>query len=127
MNLLHCHKILAMSCLVTLLVGFFTNFYYLSNHKVYAKVDEYELGKWQGKIEEGFKAGQERDQAIFLQIKVIRDKIDGISDNITDIKVQAAKNAGIYGGGSGAGIFLVLTLIKILVAKKNNKNKNGNA
>lgn len=125
MNLLHYHKILALSCLVVLLVGFSTNFYYLGNHKAHAKVDEYELGKWQGRIEEGLKGGQDRDQAIFAQIKAIREKMDGISDNITDIKIQAAKNAGIYGGGSGAGTFIVLTLAKIVITRKNGKRKNN--
>jgi hypothetical protein len=117
-NLLQHHRIFALSCLIGIIVAFCVNYRSLS----YGKIDEYELGKWQGKIEESEKAGRDRDDAIFVQMKAIREKIDGICDNITDIKVQAAKNALMYGGGSGSAVYVVFALVSLLVKKKDARN-----
>lgn len=127
-------KRLALASLVALIVGFGANFYYLSHIHILPVANADQRDKWEGQIEEKVRAGENRDRAIFDLIGEIRKefqdgkkemmiKIDSICSDITVIKVQAAQNGVLYGGGAGGIVLVILQLIQFL-AKKRNKN-NG--
>jgi len=121
-------KRLAFAFLVALIVGFGTNFYFLSNNL--AKADQRD--RWEGMIEQKVVEGEAKDKAIFSLMKEMREesqkgreeimkKIDSICNDITEVKVQAARNGVMYGAGSGGGVLILLQLIQYLAKKKNAK------
>lgn len=121
-------KRLALAGLIALIIGFGTNFYYLSHTPVHAD----QRDRWEGMIEQKVKDGEEKDKAIFSLIKEMREesqkgredvmkKIDSICNDITEVKIQAVRNGILYGTGSGGGVLLVLQLIQFLAKKRNQK------
>lgn len=121
-------KRLALAGLIALIVGYGTNFYYLRS--IPALADQRD--RWEGQVDEKLRAGESRDQAIFSLMKEMREesdkgrkdimhKIDAICSDITDVKVQAARNGMVYGAGSGGGILVILQLIQFLAKKRNGK------
>ena len=129
MRLFNHWKRLALAGLVALIVGYGVNFYFLSH--VPALADQRD--RWEGQVDEKIRAGEEKDKAIFSLMKEMReesangrkqllDKIDSICADITVIKVQAAQNGALYGGGSGIAVYL-FTVLAGYLKKRNGKDE----
>lgn len=128
-NLIHNRwKRLALAALVALIIGFGTNFYYLSSNHVQAD----QRDRWEGQVDEKLRVGEAKDLTIFSLVKDMREesqkgredimkKMDTICADITDVKVQAARNGVLYGAGSGGGVIVLLQLVQFLARKRNGK------
>lgn len=95
-------KSLLLGFIVAIGIFWIVNYFSL-NHSV--KADSRD--KWEGKVEQQLIVGEERDKAIFSMIKDMRDEVKNICSDITEIKVKAAQNGALYGGGSGLAIYLM--------------------
>ncbi len=117
---IHDHwKRLAWAALVALIVGYGTNFYYLRHTPVHAQPKD--RSYWEGQVDEKLRVGEAKDIAIFTLMEKMNVKIDNICTDITEVKVQAARNGVIYGAGSGGGVIVILQLIQFLAKRRNGK------
>lgn len=122
MNIFH-HKRAGLLALICGLITFlFVNIYSLS-YNVIAISDDY----WKGQIDSRMNENEKRDIVIFQKLESIEKDIKSICADITEVKIQAAKNGGIYGGAVGGGIYIISLLIQNLIRlnKKNNQDSGS--
>lgn len=77
--------------------------------------------KWEGIMEQRMNIGEERDRVMFKKLDDISNEIKQICTNInkdiTDLKIQAAKDGGIYGGAVALAINIIAYLARTLIRK----------
>lgn len=82
-----------------------------------------ELDYWRGTVDSKLLSTDEKFNAINVRLKNISEKIDGICDDVINIRIRSAESGGIYGGLSALVIYIAGLLVKSFVTKKNNKPK----
>jgi hypothetical protein len=120
----HKKDLILISILVGLVVGSVTNYMSLvptSRAKADTTTDY-----WRGNVDEKLRQGESRDTAVSAKLESIEKEIRGICDDITEVKVQAARNGALYGMASSIVSYLVGLIIQTLASKRNvGRRKEG--
>jgi hypothetical protein len=106
--------------LISLLVGlimFGLGNYFSLVAPVPSRADSFDF--WRGEVNEKLKSGEDRDRGVSQKLDSIEKKIESICADITDVKIQAAKNGALYGMGSSIISYLVGLLIQTLARRRN--------
>lgn len=79
-------------------------------------------GYWRGTVDQRLKQNDDRDIAFMAKLDNIDKKIGDICADITQVKVDAARNGALYGSASAVITFLIQMLIQTL-ARRNGRSK----
>jgi hypothetical protein len=114
--------IVLVSVLVGLIVFQVANFVSLSPGTVVSSTkNDADTNYWRGTVDEKLKQSAQKDTDVFIKLDSIESHIRSICDDITQVKIDAARNGAIYGSASSIITFLIGMLIQTL-AKRNGKS-----
>ena len=111
----HHRKIIIISCLTALMVGFVMNFVSLR-----ASPRDVERSYWEGQVDERLKQGDLIHEKLDQKLEDIHKDIKSMCNDINDIKLQALKNGIVYGSSSGGTVYLLSLGLQALLARRKN-------
>jgi hypothetical protein len=111
------------SLIIGITTGLMTNYFYLRPPSPAVADVNATTEYWRGTVDQRMMASEDRDKQVFAKLDSIESRIASICNDITAVKIDAARNGALYGVLSALGSYIVGLLIQTLVARKNNSRR----
>jgi ABC-type Fe3+ transport system permease subunit len=108
-------RILLTSILIGLITGMVVNYVFL----IPPRAAETNIDYWRGSVDRQLSDNESRDKVLFGKLDSIEREIKSICDDLTAVKVEAARNGVLYGTASSVISYLIGLLIQMLSRRRN--------